>query len=291
MSDISRKRKQNREAQSKYRERQKISDDELEDSIKLCEREIKSYKEILQARASEVPHQSTEMIIDQDRIRPTDPTTQSSGFYSDVIDVTEEPVASGSSGSRDLSPLFPQSTMQVDSDSPIDWEHYISNSSQSGQSVADGSGIDWSLDDLRPSVSIKEATVSPYTDLTTLNAPWELSKSPACICSDEAHYCVPTDSAAQDGEICAADVGSGHSSFGSEDSNLPDRTLNYPPYLGSGTPLHSTGRDLNMWPGAHLSEYTFGPYQTALQQPLYASQNVVLLWNKPIGVMIPCNYV
>jgi hypothetical protein len=171
MSDIKKKRKQNREAQSKYRERQKISDDKLEVSIKLCEREIKSYKEILQARASEVPQESTKMIIDQDRIRPTDPATQSSGFYSDVIDVTEEPVASGSSGSRDLSPLFPQSTMQVDSDSPIDWEHYINNSSQSGQSVADGSGVDWSLDDFRPSVNIKEATVSPCTNLTTLNAP------------------------------------------------------------------------------------------------------------------------
>jgi hypothetical protein len=291
MSDIKRKRKQNREAQSKYRERQKIYDDELEDSIKRYESEIQSYKGILQARASEVPRQSTEMIIDQDRIRPADPATQSPGCYSDGKDVTEGPVAFGALGSGDLSPLFPQSTMQIDPDFLINWEHYMNNSSQAGPNVADGSGIDWSLDDLRPSVDIKEATTSLHTDLTTLNAPWELSESRAYIHSDEAQYCVSADSGAQGDEISAAKVGSGLGSFRPEDSNLPSRTLDYPPYLGSSAPLHSTGRDLNMWPGTHSSEYTFSPYQTALQQPLYASQNVVLLWNKPIGVMIPCNFI
>jgi hypothetical protein len=294
MTSTVQKRRKNREAQSKYRQRQKKFEALLEESIKQNEIEVQKLRDIRQQRAEKTSQQPGEAVIstiDRGQIGSRDPTTQCSEQCGDVTDVSQQPVTPRHLDSCDLSLLFPQFTTRLNSDFLINGENNIDDFALADQNVANGSDTHPPFDDLGtcPDIEVYTAT-STYKDQTLENVPPKGSYSPASKEVNEICRSLGTESVGQDNKIHAPNNDSGLGFPCLESLNLPTGTPQYAPYLDPGAFQNNAEIGLTTWSGAPSLDYAFCPRQMAAQQFMYALQNLMSISNNPPGFPVPYNH-
>jgi hypothetical protein len=294
MTSTVQKRRKNREAQSKYRQRQKRFEALLEESIKQNEIEVQKLRDIRQQRAEKTSQQPGEAVtstIDRGQIESRDPTTQFSEQCADVTDVSQQPVTPGHLDSCDLSPLFPQFATQLNSDLLVNWGNNIDDFARAGQNVADGSDTNPPFDDLSTCPNIEEYTATTtYKDQTLENATQKETHSPASTEVNEICRSLGTESVVQDSKTYAPNDDSGLGFPCLESLDLPTGPPQYAPYLDPGASQNEAEVGLTTWSGAPSLDYAFCPRQMAAQQFMYALQNLISISNNPLGFPVPYNH-
>lgn len=282
MTSAEQKRKNNREAQTRYRQRKKMRQARLEDNVRQATGRVEYLKRILKQRVNkEVSCQSEEVILPttyKDRICMTESRTE---LFSGAADMRQESIAPHGLGPYDPSMISPPRVTQSDLDLLINWEHGSNDLIHTERDATNVSGTEVSLDDQRPHLEWQGDTATH--DILTLDGASSQEIQPlATMMPDDIRPDLGVESNPQDSEIYAPDQNVELSFPCLERPNMSVRSTETPPYLGSKCPLDRIGTNFTMWSGTQASVPALGSGHMVVQHFLYALQNVMLLANNPM---------
>ena len=290
MTSAEQKRKNNREAQTRYRQRKKMRQARLEDNVRQATGRVEHLKRILKQRVNkEVPYQSKEVSSPttyKDRICMTESRTE---LFSGVADMGQESIAPHGHGPYDPSMTSPPHVTQSDLDFLINWEHGYNDLIHMERDATNVSGTEVPLDDQRLHLESHGDTATPHDSPTLDGASSQEIQPLATMMPDDIRPDLGVESNPQDSEIYAPDQNVEPSFPCLERPNMSVRSTEYPPYLGAKCPLDRTGTNFTMWSATQASVPALGSGHMVVQHFLYALQNVMLLANNPMDFTMSNN--
>ena len=294
MTSSEQKRKNNREAQTRYRQRKKMRQARLKDEVRQATSRVEHLRQILKQRtrkeSSRPPEDIVLPTIDKDQHCTTASSLDCPESLRDLTDASQEPIAPGSFGFHDLSPLFSPHAAQSNFDVLVDWEKIGTDVLDAKEDFAYKSGTELLLDGLKPDSNVQEDSGAAHCIQTLASEP-SLEYQPRMDMElNDKLYGLTVEGNPQDSDAHALRDGSGLSLPHSEDMNLDTQPPGCSSHLASTSPAYSTGMGLAIWPRTHPSVLTYGSCQTAVQQVLYALQSMMLVANVPTGFGISNNH-
>lgn len=285
MTSAEQKRKNNREAQTRYRQRKKLRQARLKENVRQATSRVEHLKRILKQRANkEVSRQSKQAIspiVTKVRLCATDSMPTPSKFFGSATELSQEPVAPGNFGSCDLSPLFPQHATQLNFDFLADWDKDVNDFIHEEKDVADDSGTD---------LRTQQNAATAHSSQILNSIPSQRSQSLSTVELNAMRYGLDIESVPQESGVNALKNDSGLTFPYSEHLNLPTGSLEYTADLGSNDSPDRTGTNLTTWSGTHSPGLAFNSRQMTVQQFFHALQNVMLLGNNSMASITSCNH-